>query len=506
MTGGCAVALLPALLVGKVASAATRVTAASAFGIRSDGHTDESGALQAAIDQMSRSGGGELTLRAGAVTIARNAPVVLDNVSLDLNGGTLLLPLSETNATGVRLRSGSTVRNGTIVVRSTGRPSLQGAAHAPVVVGPLYGEGGTPDRPSPDEGVGGWTVRDLVLFSDKNADAGGGAGIGAAAISIMGGAHDGLIENIQVLDSPYMLGGVFMDWAVVGPIASANDMNINKKAFLAGAAYTTHPHNIKVRNVRIGRMTRKLTAAGGSFGVRLSGVYDIDVSGVVIEAATEAGFYHTAGDLGFEYAPQSVKPNACRGIRISDMEVLDASEGYLSWTNSWADNVGRAVDRGYRPMLDPIHTTDLLLQNVRGAARSNSDANYGIRVDHQRGGSFVDCAAHGYRRGFYIDEQVYEVTLVRPVSSGSAEHGISVEHPSRPPRNIRILNAVAKGNGRNPRGALASGILIGRSENVELVGGQAPIDAAQKRGVWITRDARNARAGGVAAAAVFREQ
>jgi hypothetical protein len=303
-----------------------------------------------------------------------------------------------------------------------------------------------------------------------------------------------------------MLGGVFMDWAMVGPIASANDMNINKEAFLAGAAYTTHPHNIKVRNVRIGRMTRKLTAAGGSFGVRLSGVYDVDVSGVVIKAVTEAGFYHTAGDLGFEYAPQSVKPNACRGIRISDIEVLDASEGYLSWTNSWADNVGRAADRGYRPMLDPIHTTDLLLQNVRGAERSHSGANYGIRVDHQRGGSFVDCAVHGYRRGFYIDEQVYGVTLVRPVSSGNAEHGISVEHPSRPPRNIRILNAVAKGNGRNPHGALASGILIGRSENVELVGGQAPTDAAQKRGVWITRDARNARTGGVAAAAVFREQ
>jgi hypothetical protein len=474
-------------------------------GIASDGLRDESRALQAAIDSLSQAGGGELVLRSDAVTMATVGPLVREKVSLDLNGGTLLLRLSETNSTGVRLRSGATVRNGTIVVRSSGRPSLQGAVHAPVMVGPLYGEGGTPSQPSPDEGIGGWTIRDLALVSDKNADAGGGTGIGAAAISIMGGSHDGLIENIRVLDSPYMLGGIFMDWAMVGPIASANDMNANKGAFLARAAYTTHPHNIAVRNVRIGRMTRPLTSAGGSFGVRLSGVYNVDVSDVIIQAATEAGYYHTAGDLGFEYAPEAIKPMACQGIKISDMEVIDASVGYLTWTNSWADNVGRAVDKGYRPIIDPIHPTDMLLQNIRGAERSGSDANYGFRVDHQRGGSFVDCAAHGYRRGFYVDEQVDGVTLVRPISSNSAEHGISVEHPSRPPRNIRILNPVARGNGRNPRGSPAGGILVGRSENVEIVGGHTPLDAVQKRGVWITRDARNARTTGVPGTSVVKE-
>lgn len=444
----------------------------------SDGRTDEGEALQAAIDRIAQAGGGELVLRSGGTTLARAGPVVRDNVSLNLNGGTLLLDLSETNATGVRLRSGATLRGGVVSVRSSGRPSLQGAAHAPVVVGPLYGEGGTPESPSPDEGVSGWTIRDLVLTSDKNAEIGDGNRIGAAAIQIMGGAHRGLIENIRVPDSDVMLGGVHMDWAMVGPISSGA-IPASAAAFRQGRAYTTHPHDIVVRNIRIGRLMRALGPQGGSFGVRLAGVYNISVSDVAIEAVTGIAFCHHAGDLGFEFAPADVKPMACRGIRFLRGSVRDAATAYLIWTDSNADNVSREVAQGYRPMLDPIHLTDILFDHIEGRGDGGPRANYGIRVDHQRGGRIVDCTARGYRRGFYVDEQVDGLTLVRPVALDSVEDGISVEHPSRPPRNVVVENAVTRGNGR-------SGVRVGRSDNVRVEGGEGP--------VRITRDARGARA------------
>lgn len=448
-------------------------------GILSDGSSDDGAALQAAIDELSQRGGGELTLRSGATTLARAAPVVRDNVSLNLNGGTLLLQLSETNATGVRLRSGATLRNGTVTVRSSGQPSAQGAAHAPVVVGPLYGEGGTPDRLSPDEGVGGWTIRDLILSSDKDVDDGAGGRIGSAAISIMGGAHHGLIENIRVPDSAVMLGGIHMDWATVGPILS-HAIPEDAVLYRQGRAYTTHPHDIVVRNIRIGRLSRPfgpLGQAAGNFGIRLSGVYNIAVSDVAIEMVTGVAFCHTAGDLGFEFAPAGVRPMACRGIRFSRGTVRQRSTGYLVWTDSYADNIGRETAQGYRPMLDPIHTTDILFERIEG----NGGSFFGIRVDRQRGGRIVDCVARGYRRGFYIDEQVDGLTLVRPVALDSAEDGISVEHPSRPPRNIVIEGAVARGNAR-------AGILVGRSDNVRVDGGSAPIH--------ITSAARGARTSG----------
>lgn len=502
---GTACLLGPAAGVTAAARAQGVATArGSDFGIRSDGRSDDAATLQAAIDTIAKAGGGELVLSSRAATVARAAPVVADNVSLNLNGGTLLLHLSEHGATGVRLRSGATLRNGSIVVRSSGQPSLQAAAHAPVVVGPLYGEGGSPDRPSPDEGVSGWTIRDLVLSSDKDVDAGGGARIGAAAIQVMGGAHGGLIENIEVPDDARMVGGVHLDWGFVGPISSQT-IPADRDVFQEGRGYTTHPHDIAIRNIRIGRLTRSRGPAGGTFGVRLSGVYDIRVSDVAISCVTEAGFLHTAGDLGFEFAPADVKRFACQGVRISDAEVADASTAYLIWTDSYADNVGRETLRGYRPILDPIHATDMIFENVRGAAGHDRQPNFGVRVNHQRGGRIVDCVARGYKRGFYIDEQVDGLALVRPVAIDSAEHGISVEHPSRPPRNVVIENPVARGNGRDPGGLLASGILIGQSEGVEVRGGEAPLDLTQRHAVRVVPEARGERVSGSLAAHVSRE-
>lgn len=478
----------------------------TASNLRSDGRSEESRSLQAEVDRLAAAGGGELRLRSGGTTLARGAPVVGKNVSLDLNGGTLLLELSETNATGVRLRSGATLRNGRVIVRSSGRPSFQSGAHAPVVVGPLLGEGGTPDRVSPDGDVSGWTISDLVLSSDKDVDLGYGVRLGCAAIQIMGGAHNGLIENISIPDSNVMLGGVHMDWGVVGHISS-EAIAASAAAFRRGDAYTTHPHDIVVRNIRIGRLTRPMGRygpGGGTFGVRLSGSHNIHVSDVEIDAVTGIAFCHTAGDVGYEFAPAEFASLACRGVVFTRGFVHDATTAYLIGTDSYADNIGREVARGYRPMHDPIHTTDVIFDRIAGRALDPARANFGIRVDHQRGGRIVDCTARGFRRGFYIDEHVDGLTLIRPVALDSAEHGISVEHPSRPPRNVTIQDPTARGSGRIV-GSPASGILIGRSENVELRGSDAPLDATQRTTVRITREARGVRVAGTLAGHVMRD-
>ena len=69
---------------------------------------------------------------------------------------------------------------------------------------------------------------------------------------------------------------------------------------------------------------------------------------------------------------------------------------------------GQLLDALRRSKLDPIYPTDILFERIEG----NGGSNFGIRVDHQRGGRIVDCVARGYRRGFYIDEQVDGLTLV----------------------------------------------------------------------------------------------
>jgi len=270
------------------------------------------------------------------------------------------------------------------------------------------------------------------VITDKLSQV-GGLKLGAAGIQVMGGASDGLIDGVTVLDSDRMAAGIMLDWGTVGPISSS-DVEGSAIAFQQGRGYTTHPHQIVIRNIRIGRLTRRSVREYGSFGVRLSAVHDVTVSGVRIAETTEAAFTYSGGDLGFEYARPADRSRAHRGINVEDIDV-NASGFYLVRTDTFADNVFRATQAGLRAKLDPIGVTDLTIRNVMGISSSRGDG-MGVRVDHQRGGVFTDITVVGFRLGFFIDEQVYDLRLVRPHTRASRDAAISIEHPYRPPFRI----------------------------------------------------------------------
>ena len=203
--------------------------------------------LQAAIDNVSAAGGGTIFLGGAGLALTAGL-IVKDDVTLDLDGGKLTFNLSGANDFGVRLRNRAHVRNGEIEVVSSGSPGSQAGIHAPVLVGALYGD--SPTTPSADEGVTGWSVRNLKLST---------SGTGKVAVQIIGGANNGVVENIEVPDNAVMAGAVHLDWGTVGAINSG-DIAASRTAFNAGTAYTTHPHNIAVRNIKTGALSR---AKGG---------------------------------------------------------------------------------------------------------------------------------------------------------------------------------------------------------------------------------------------------
>lgn len=429
--------------------------------------------VQAELTALARAGGGTYRLPAGARVSVREGVVVPPHVTLDLNGGELVAILTRADAAGVRLMSDATLRNGTVTVVSRGSPGTQSGAHAPVLIGALYGDNLSVERISPFESSSGWVVSGVTVRSDKRVAVGDGIVAGSAGIQVMGDVHDGLIENIVVPDSDMLLGGVMLDWNAVGPILSA-DVPASAAAYRRGAGYTTHPHDIVIRNIRVGRLTRPSIAGTGSFGVRLSGVHDVTVSGVTVQSVTEAGLFHTAGDLGYEFARPVDRARAHRGIRIDGLAVAAAEGGYLLRSDTYADNVARAAEQGYRPMLAPIATTDMIVSNVSGAAgRKVGD---GFRLDHQRGGRFVNIEARGFRRGIYVDEQVYDVTIENPVAIDSREAGVDVGHPYRPPANVRIVAPRALGGGA------ASVMRIGNSDGIRVSAASGPVrvDASAK--------------------------
>jgi len=464
----------------------------SDFGAAGDNSNDDRAEIQAAIDAVSAAGGGTVALARGKTYLATGAIIVKDGVTLDMNGGKLRFELDLENDQGLKLRNDAHVANGEIEVDSlSDEVSSQAGVHAPICIGPIYGDGGSAGSVSLDEGVSNWSVRNMRLSSDKftwgdtnvftgsisgttltvTAVASGtvvvgqrlvgtgitagttvtgyvtGAGLtgtysvstsqtvasgtiigsvqlGAVAIQVFGGANNGLIENIVVPDSETMFGGVHLDWGFVGPVSSntsLESMNAVKAAYEEEEAYTTHPHNIVVRNVRIGALTAPRIGDSGSYGVRLSACYNILVENVRAQSVTYGFLTHTGGDLGFEFARPEDRPLAVKNNRFVNCAIADGGTAYLAYSDSYADNVARAVANGYTPMTPTMMETNTVFQNVAGRGAGTSSATYGFRAIQQYGGSFIDCEASRYKQGFNVDEltAASHWSAARPSPTGS---------------------------------------------------------------------------------------
>lgn len=435
--------------------------------------------LQALIDATSAAGGGVLSL--GGATFTRTTGLVVkDNVTLDLGGGRLLFNLSGANDFGVRLRNRAHVCNGRIDVVSTGSPGSQAGIHAPLLIGALYGESPSTASISADEGVSGWSARNLRLSTDRD---------GKVAVQVIGGANNGVIENIDVPDSALIGGGVHLDWGTVGAINSA-DIAASRTAFNAGTAYTTHPHNITIRNIRLGALTKAKGGIDvGSFGVRLSGVYNVIVENVRAKSVTYAMVKITAGDCGFEFAPVAVKPLRMKGIVVDGVAVESTGDGNLVSVDSYADNVAAAG--GYTPLIDPLHETDMEVRRVTGTGSGGASAVAGLDVRQIRGGRFTYISASGYSYGCLVDERVFGAQI-HGSFFGNRGHGIFIDHGSFPPEDVTVLPGThcyqngQDGGFSTPAGVCLQNCLRVRLDGVLLGHRTAASETTQQQGIRLS--------------------
>jgi hypothetical protein len=420
------------------------------FGAVGDGVADDTAAIQAAIDYAISIGG--QTVACGGLTYKTTGPIIVkDDAKLDLQGGKILSVLSGANDYGVRLRNRAEVCNGEIEVQSSGSPGSQAGIHAPLVIGPFYGNGGTVASPSVDEGVTGWVAKNLKLSTNRD---------GKVCVQVMGGANNGVIENIEAPSSSALGGVVHLDWGFVGTINSANIAG-SRTNFDAGTAYTTHPNNILIRNIKAGSLSRTKSGVDtGSHLVRLSGVYNISVHNVVAVQCTYAAVRVTAGDLGFEFAPAAVKPMGMRGIRWSNVSVQNTTDSWLVYCDSYADNVAAAVGGGYTPLIDPLMETDLVVDQVTGKGSGGASVTPGLYVIQIIGAKFTNIKATGYSYGCLVDELVYNVKIHGTFYENRG-HGIYIHHGTYKPEDVEILpQTYCYSNGQDSGFANPCGIAI----------------------------------------------
>lgn len=375
--------------------------------------TDDTAAFLAALAALEAAGGGTLQCSAGNVYRLSGQLTIPAGVRLNLNEAKLVFQLANANDCGVQLRTNTIVENGHIRIISQGSPASQAAAHAPVRVGPLYGSGGTVASPSADDNAANWEVRNLIVESDK--DLGAISTGGAAGIAVMGNSSSGKVSGVVVPDNAHMTMAVGCDWGTRGEVdgneaivSAPTSMGTNLTNFLAGDGHTTHPHNIVIENITVGRLSRPLGggATTGSFAVRLSGCYNVQVMNVSAAQTTEAAFSHHAGDLGFEFATGNDLINAMRGNSFTNCKVDDAVSGSAIQLDSEADNVQTAItSHGYTAQhpWGALWPTDVTFTSISGR-RTTGTATFGINAFDLDGGRLVDCKMTGFLNALRLDD------------------------------------------------------------------------------------------------------
>lgn len=433
------------------------------LGCKGDDSTDDTLKFQAACDLLPN--GGILLGERGKTYKLTTAAVFKAGTIFDGQGCTIKLYLNGGSLTGLRGIGKYAIQNCTVQVVSTGSPGSQGGIHACITVGPLVGDSPSVGSVSVYEGAN-CTLRNLRLSGNR---------AGRPVVQVTGGCS-GVMEDIEVLDGVHS--GLHWDWGTVGNI-DASDIPGSRTRFNGGTAYTTHPNNWAVYKVKIGTLTD-----ANSHGLRLSGVHDIGISDVVVAGSTFAGFYHTAGDCGYEFAPAAVKPLRHKGISVTDVIIQDAKTGYGFFSDCEADNVAAAVGGGYVPLLPPIQYLPITFTGCSTSSTSAS-AIAGFRIQKQIGGRLLNCGASGHEYGALIEIGGDSVHIDGGEWTANRKSGIYIGNGTDMPEDVTITNVRSHSNGTDAAYTNSAGIEVANCSRPRLLSNRLGItgEATQDNGI-----------------------
>ncbi len=357
--------------------------------------------------------------------------LVPEGIDLDLAGATLNLDL-RSNSYGVRLSNNSAIRNGTIrVTRSEGKGS-QACWHSGISIGAAYGDGGTPEQPGRFSKVSHWTIDNMTIDQQ----------VVASAIQLMSEACHGTIKNVRILDSEKALLGIGMDWGSVGPITSEDkEIPRMRRLWEQGKIYSTHPHDIVVENIRVGKLTRNVD--GNDAGVRCSACHRITIRNVEIEtAATAVAIF--GGDLGYEYAPQDQRAAAHSGYVVENVSIGTALR-YGLVLNGNADNITRSrKTHGYDAVLDPVHPglAKPVVRNVvlRGPGKPGPQGIYAVALT---GATLDNLDITGFDIGVHVEDWVRGMRFRNCKIVGNTRNAL-VQGATEPPVDV-VFDPPVKG-------------------------------------------------------------
>jgi hypothetical protein len=221
------------------------------------------------------------------------------------------------------------------------------------------------------------------------------------------------------------------------------------------------------------------------------------IEDIEVKASTYAGFFHTAGDFGSEFAPTSpdnVARWAYRGTTVKNFHVYDAKGGYGFYCDVFADNIAAAVSgSGYANINPLINPTDILFEGCRTWSTSGSNADVGFYMVKFIGGIMRNCFAMFHQYGVKVTNGVDELLIDGGAFRYSYTDGIYVGDAD-PPEDVSIVGATCNSNGQDPGATLYAGIRIDAATRTRVERSILGVngEGSQDYGVRVTTSAVNA--------------
>jgi hypothetical protein len=293
-----------------------------AVGDDSDETTNLTNALTAAA-------GNTLSFEPGKVYRSTAALVVPPNTTLELNGSKIKFVITGSQNCLVPT-DGVTVRNGSVELAGSGYTG-HGGNGCPIIVGD-YGLG---------TGHKNIKVENVTITSNK---------VGGNAFFITGDSENIVFENIEI-PGPTVIANYGCHWG------GANDPT----------AGTTHPHNIVMRNIKMGTSTHTT-----AIGAVTSGCYDVLMENLVFDNMPLHCVYIFCGDYGMEFATDAnIKALGIHNIKVKN--VTGKRVGYPVYIDMFK-NVAPATPEKER-------CTSIMLENCSFFGNAPTDSTkFGFRL------------------------------------------------------------------------------------------------------------------------------
>lgn len=430
------------------------------FNCKGDGLVDDRANFQNCLDFVVTRNGGNVDLTPNknyrivlTTAVTDKGLIVGSNTTINLRGSTISLECTG-QVYGIRPKTGAkfygpgTIRTSVSAGLSGTLGAEQSIWHAPISIGCAYGEGGTVASPSIYHSVHDWVIDGITFTSVRNNGQG-------HLVGGYGGMYHGKITNCIFPDQATIALAIDFDWAPQGPIDSSSGATLTATAvaYNAGTTFTIHPHDIDISDNYIGALT--MAAYGGnsfgSHGIRLSGCYDIKVMNNHIESVTYAGIFVTGGDVSFEFAPNAVRLNAMRNIRIEGNDIVKVSANYGIYWDAFPDNVFAAVNLAtYSPMYysDGYYNNGIIKGNKIVADTGVNSLSPGIQAGYTRGLSIEDNCVQYFENGIALIANCKNVSVCRNEVTICDSAGIYVHDTSTTymPQNCEVRHNLCHRN------------------------------------------------------------